>query len=176
MLAIWREAQERNKTREGKVFLIKFAQIFFVVGMFWGALACVLMITAWRSVRRRDVTSHRRLMLILLIGGWSFVAFYLIGYSFEQSYSDIVPTHIVPWLAFHGVVALLTLFAITVLVWARLTGPAEARDFFSEDLPGRDSSKIRSYINTHHRVIGRITALFWLLTQAGGFINLYILR
>lgn len=149
--------------------------------MIWGAVACVLMIAAWRSVRRGNIMLHRRLMLVLLFGGWSFVAFYLIGYFLGQSYSDIVPANIVPWLAFHGIVALLTLIAMVVLVWARLTDPTYAgylsrMDRYPGGFLSKDSSPVRSYINTHHRFIGRITALFWLLTQAGGFINLYILR
>ncbi len=150
----------------GGVFLITFAQIFFFVGMIWGALACILMIAAWRSVRRSNTATHKRLMIILLVGGWGFVAFYLISYSLEQTYSDIVPERIVPWLAFHGVVALVTLFAVTVLVWARLSVPNTTDQSFS--LP--------TYINRHHKFIGTITAILWLLTQAGGFINLYILR
>ncbi len=144
----------------------RFAQIFFVVGTIWGASAFILMIAAWRSVRRGDIASHRRFILILLVGGWCFVAFYLTSYSLDQTYSDFVPERLVPWLAFHGVVALLTLFVITVLVWARFSAPVETDEKYS--LP--------SYINRHHRFIGTITALLWLLTQAGGFINLYILR
>ena len=45
------------------------------------------------------------------------MAFYLISYSLEQTYADIVPERLVPWLAFHGVMALVALFAVTVLVW-----------------------------------------------------------
>lgn len=163
------------------IFLNTFAQIFFIVGIFWGALACVLMIAAWRSVRLGNIFLHRRLMLILLVGGWSFVSFYLIGFFLGESYSDNVAAHIALWLAFHGLVALSTLFTVTVLVWARLTDPNGAqyrlrRERSSKDFLYKDTSSIRSYINTHHRIIGTCAVLLWLLTQAGGFINLYLLK
>lgn len=142
------------------------AQIFLVVGILWGLVATIVMIAAWRSIRSGNVASHKRFMLILLTGGWAFVAFYLIGYSLEQTYSKIVPERLVPWLAIHGVVALLVLFAITVLVWARL----------SVESSNGDNSRLTAFFNAHHKTIGRITAILWLLTQIGGFVNLYILR
>ncbi len=143
-----------------------FAQVFFVIGIAWGLVATILMLSAWRSIRAGDIRSHKRSMLILLSGGWAFVAFYLVSYSLEQTYSDIVPAGLVPWLAFHGVMALVALFAVTVLVWARL----------SEVGAKSERSILPSFFNDHHKLIGRITAILWLITQAGGFINLFILR
>jgi uncharacterized membrane protein YozB (DUF420 family) len=144
-----------------------FAQIFFIVGIVWGFLAIVLMIAAWLSIRRGNEGAHRRFMLVLLAGGWAFVAFYLIGYALEQTYSDIVPERLVPWLAIHGVMALATLFFLSVLVWARLSAQNGA---------GEQTLALPNFLNRHHRNFGRITAVLWLLTQLGGFINLYILR
>ena len=100
-----------------------FAQVFFVIGILWGIVATIVMLLAWRSIRSGDINSHKRAMLILLAGGWAFVAFYLVSYSLELTYSDIIPQRLVPWFAFHGVMALVALFAVTVLVWARLSEP-----------------------------------------------------
>lgn len=101
------------------------------------------------------------------------MAFYLMSYAMELTYADIVPERLVPWLAFHGVMALVALFALTVLIWARLTSP-NGTGGKGDGAEGR--AILPSFFNNHHKTIGRITAILWLLTQAGGFINLFILR
>jgi hypothetical protein len=105
-------------------------------------------------------------MIVIVIGGWSFVLFYLAGLFFGHSYAGDLEPHMALWTTLHGAVALITLISVTVLVWARLSGTKAAPK----------ASGLSSYINGHHRLIGTITAIFWLLTQAGGFINLYIIR
>lgn len=106
-------------------------------------------------------------------GGWSFVFLYLIGYIFDNSYSGSIPPNLVLWVAVHGIIALLTLLSVTVLIWARISGPDHS---WGQAKKIEDTLRLRAYINDHHRLLGSITALLWLFTQAGGFINLYILR
>ncbi len=161
--------------------MYSFADIFYAVGMLWGGLACALIIIAWCFARSSNFLMHKRVMLVMLVGGWSFVFFYLIGYILGHSYAGDVEPHIALWIALHGAVALITLVSVTLLVWARLSGPKGAWERGNGGEGEGNSSRedrgpVRSYINGHHRLIGTITAIFWLLTQAGGFINLYILR
>lgn len=149
--------------------------------MLWGALASVLVIIAWCYARSANFNMHKRFMLLLFVGGWSFVLFYLIGYILGHSYAKDIEPHMALWMALHGAVALMTLISVTLLIWARLSGPKGAFAGGNEGEGEVNSSReelrpVRFYINSHHRLIGTITAIFWLLTQAGGFINLYILR
>jgi uncharacterized membrane protein YozB (DUF420 family) len=153
--------------------MYSFADIFFLAALSWGLLACALIIIAWLFARIGNFTRHKHTMLIMLGGGWSFVLLYLFGYIFDHSYSEAVSPHIVYWLSVHGIVALITLCAVTILIWARLSGPEPGGD---QRATPDDTNALRSYINSHHRLFGTLTVLFWLFTQAGGFINLYLLR
>jgi len=115
--------------------------------------------------RAKSIIRHKHLMLVMLGGGWGFVLLYLTGYILGESYSESVSPELVPWLTIHGIIALITLLAVTLLIWARISSPKDSKE-----------SGVRAYINDHHRLLGMITALLWLITQAGGFVNLYILR
>lgn len=146
--------------------MFTFADIFFLAGLVWGVLASVLIVLALIFARIHSFIKHKHLMLVMLGGGWSFVLFYLVGYVLGESYSESVEPRIALWLIAHGVIALATLLAVSVLIWARLT----------ETTPTSDRVRARAYINSHHKLFGLITALLWLITQAGGFINFYILK
>lgn len=142
--------------------------------MIWGVLACALIFIAIAFARKRNYIRHKHVMLLMLGGGWSFVVFYLVGYISDQSYSETVPAHLVSWLTIHGILGLLTLLMVTLLIWARLSAPGRA--WADGESEVEDTLAFRSYINRHHKAAGTVTALLWLITQAGGFINLYILR
>ena len=85
--------------------MYSYADIFFVAGMTWGIVACALILIALFFVRSGNILMHKRVMLLMLGGGWAFVLFYLVGYLFDQSYSKSAPSYFLPWLAAHGVVA-----------------------------------------------------------------------
>jgi uncharacterized membrane protein YozB (DUF420 family) len=145
--------------------LFTYEKIFSVVGNLWGVAACVLLIIAWIAIYRdkeRHETLHRRVMIVMTVGGWAFVLLYLSG-AYLRTTPLSVPRSTVPWIAAHGTVALLTLSAATLLTWARLTRKEV------------DTVRLRAHLNRRHTLYGRIIVLLWFFSHAGGVANLYLL-
>lgn len=145
--------------------LIAYEEIFFWVGNIWGFTSCALLAAAWVLIvfeSERFQAVHQWLMIFMTAGGWAFVLFYLSGRLFASSGTP-VPSWAIPWIAVHGTVSLLTLSGATLLAWARLT-----------EKPG--GGGLRSHLNLHHTWYGRVIAALWLLSHAGGILNLYILK
>lgn len=140
-----------------------YAKIFFLIGVFWGITAFMLLIAAWRAAAVRNTRLHRPLMVFLTVGAWAFISTYLLRYSYPDEFSLNVPSHLVPWIAVHGTIALLPLFGATLLVWARFSGSGE-------------TGGISFHFNRHHRFYGRVIAALWLFTHAGGIFNFWLFR
>ncbi len=140
-----------------------FSEIFIVVGHIWALSAILLIIYAWVIARREKESLHKAVMLFLVAGGWTFLLFYLIGSRYDRPHIEELTSGLLAWVIIHGTAALLALLGATVLAVARLITDDEA--------PGLLGS-----INRRHKVLGSVTALLWMLTHAGGLINLYIFR
>lgn len=133
--------------------------IFNYLTLAWGLISLGLLLLAWKEIRRGEQRRHRRLMIILTVGAWIFLATYLLKYWLPGYQPPHVPRHLIPWLALHGMMGLVPFIGATLLVWARLSG---GRDF------------IRRHINQRHRAYGSFFAAIWCLTHLGGIINFWL--
>jgi uncharacterized membrane protein YozB (DUF420 family) len=139
---------------------MNYSQLFSYFGFTWGIIAFCLLIFAWRSAVKGNTRRHRLLMIVLTGGAWLFIAAYLLRYRYPESIPD-VPPELIPWLAFHGTVALIPLFGASSLVWARLTGD-------------RVPEKSR-HLNRYHRIYGRVIIILWCFTHIGGIANFWLI-
>ncbi|HLC17416.1 MAG TPA: DUF420 domain-containing protein [Thermodesulfobacteriota bacterium] len=142
-----------------------YENIFFLVGNFWGVASCLLLIAAWLAIyldKERYERLHRKVMIVMVAGGWAFVVFYLSG-IFLRTAPMTVAAGIVPWIAAHGTIALLTLTGATLLLWARLT-----------DRGAGDTVSIRAHLNRRHTLYGRVITPLWFFSHVGGVVNLYL--
>jgi uncharacterized membrane protein YozB (DUF420 family) len=138
--------------------------LFLQIATWWAVLAIVAMVAAVVAIRRNNTTLHRRLLLFLVLGGWAFTSFYILGYRGDMALRAHYSESFNLWLRVHGTIAVLTLLGATLLVWARYVGARKGPLFF-----------LRGVFNSNHRVIGRVTALFWLFTHLGGLYNVMIM-
>lgn len=137
-------------------------ELFFTIAVFWGLSAIIAMIVAVIAIRARRETVHRRLMLVLVLGGWAFTAYYLLGYR-DESVGRLYHTDLFKlWLRVHGTIAFFTLLSATSLIWARYVGQR----------PGPVYS-LRNILNSRHKTIGRVTAFFWVVTHLNGLLNVF---
>ena len=140
-----------------------FSEIFIVIGHIWAPSAILLIIYAWIIARREKESLHKAIMIFLVVGGWLFLIFYLVGSRYDRPHVEELSSALLAWVIIHGTAALLALLGATVLAVARLVADDEA--------PGSLGS-----INRSHKVFGSVIAVLWMLTHAGGLINLYIFR
>lgn len=101
-------------------------------------------------------------MIVMTVGGWAFVLLYLFGYYMRTDPMNI-PRNLVPWIAVHGTVSLVSLSGATVLAWARITRSGDD-----------DPLRFRATLNRRHTLYGKVIASLWLISHAGGVANLYI--
>ncbi len=140
--------------------MMDYREFFFTMSLIWGVTAFVLLVVAWRAVARGNVRLHRSIMLLLTMGAWVFILSYMLRYAFPDDISMHIPPEYIPWIAFHGTVALFPLVGASVLLWARLTGST--------------TTPLRGHLNRRHKTYGRITASLWLFTHAGGIFNVFL--
>ncbi len=139
---------------------MNYSQLFLYFGFIWGIIAFCLLVFAWRSAVKGNTRRHRLLMMVLTVAAWLFIAAYLLRYRYPESIPD-VPPELIPWLAFHGTVALIPLFGASILVWARLTG---------DRVPENPR-----HLNRYHRIYGRVIIMLWCFTHIGGIANFWLI-
>lgn len=137
---------------------MNYGKLFLYISLAWGIISLFLLLIAWRKAAIGNVAGHRTLMLILTAGAWLFISSYLLRYFIPGYTAPTIPRHLIPWFALHGTVGLIPLFGATALACARLR-----------------SSEV-SFLNRHHRRLGRITATLWCFTHLGGIVNFWLLN
>lgn len=128
--------------------------LFLALSALWGALALPLLLLAWHAARQGRTQLHRRLMVLVLAGTWTFVAAYLLFYRHHPDKAPVAE-HMVLWLRVHGLLGLLATLGASALLLGR-------------SLPKWAAS---SWLNRHHRRLGRIAVVLWLVTYLGGLFN-----
>jgi len=136
-----------------------YAQVFRDVGLAWAIISIVLLIVAWHAARRGDVSRHRLLMSVSLVGSWLFVMGYLFRYSLPQA-SPRLPTEYIPWIALHGSLGVVLIVGASCLVVARLRA--------------RRNPSYVGHFNRHHRTYGRFLVPLWCFTHGGGVVNYFL--
>lgn len=134
-------------------------QLFLSVGVVWAVIALGLLVWSWMAIRRGDVSRHRSLMILLTAAAWLFMLLYLLRYRIPDMVPH-VPAEYIPWIAFHGTVALFPLIGASVLVWARWR---EKRH------PGQEG-----HLKRNHKYYGRVLILLWAFTHLGGIVNAFL--
>ena len=140
-----------------------YTKIFFYGGFVWAVLSTALLFVAWWCIRHGQVARHKVIMILLTIGGWLFVFSYVLRYRMPDFVQIEVPRHLIPWLAFHGMLGLVPLFGASFLIWSRLTG-------------GIYETGVRAHLNRHHRKYGTTFLIIWVFTHIGGLANFFILK
>ncbi|MES9900199.1 MAG: DUF420 domain-containing protein [Sedimenticola sp.] len=133
--------------------------IFLYAGSVWAVVALVLLFIAWRAARSSDFGRHGRIMAVLMLAAWAFVALYLLRYRYPGLVPHVPPEYIW-WIALHGTVALLPLIGATLLVLARWRQKMH---------PERSS-----HFNRYHKVYGRVLIPLWVFTHIGGIVNAFL--
>ncbi len=134
-----------------------FGEVFLYVGLVWAFIALGLLLLAWHAVTQGNIQLHKRLMVFLTIMAWTFIATYLLRYYIPGANPKISPQYI-PWIAFHGTIALIPLFGATCLILVRLI------------------SRKEHYFNRHHLYYGRVFVLLWCFTHLGGIVNFWLFK
>ncbi len=134
-----------------------YGDVFLYVGLAWAFVGLGLLLLAWFTVTQGNIQLHRRLMVLLTIMAWTFIAAYLFRYNTPGAIPKISPQYI-PWIAIHGTIALIPLFGATFLILARLTLRKE------------------HHFNRHHRYYGRAFVLLWCFTHLGGIVNFWLFK
>ena len=139
-----------------------YIKIFLLANLVWAVVALVLIIYGWWcAYRRKKVCLHKRIMEILTVAAWLFIAAYLFRFLVPSLEPLPVPERLVPWFAFHALVACIPLFGAPLLIWARLTGA--------------DGGGLRGHLNGRHVTYGRVLLPLWFFTHAGGIVNYFII-
>jgi uncharacterized membrane protein YozB (DUF420 family) len=138
---------------------VNYTQYFQNFGLAWGVIALVLLILAWRAAVNGNIVRHRTLMIVLMAGTWLFVVSYLSRYVIP-GVEPKIPTSLIPWIMFHGTVALIPFVGGSLMVWARLS---------------KGNSDLKVKINQSHRRYGRILLPLWVITLLGGIANYWLI-
>ncbi len=138
-----------------------YGDVFLYVGASWAFVALGLLGVAWCAAAQGNIQRHKRLMIFLTLMAWVFIATYLLRYRIPGAIPEISPQYI-PWIAFHGTVALIPLLGATCLVFARLLQ--------------RSKLEKEGHLNRHHRYYGRVFMLLWGFTHLGGIVNFWLFK
>lgn len=141
-----------------------YGEVFLYIGVVWAFIALGLLLLAWRAAVHGNTRLHKRLMIFLTIMAWTFIVSYMLRYRIPGATPEIPPQYI-PWIAFHGTVALIPLFGATCLVLARLLGARRGH-----------SSKKENHFNRYHRYYCRVFMLLWAFTHLGGIVNFWLFK
>ncbi|VAW85798.1 hypothetical protein MNBD_GAMMA18-829 [hydrothermal vent metagenome] len=133
-----------------------FTQLSVNFGLLWSILAIGLLLLAWRDAVNGRTQRHRIIMILMVVGSWTFVISYLLRYLIPGEMPQLPDPLMLTWLTIHGSIALIPLVGSTLMLWAR---------FHKGDSP------LAQRINQKHRRMGRIFIPLWLFTHAGGIAN-----
>ncbi len=129
--------------------------MFLILSTVWAVVALVLLIVAWRLARAGRMILHRNIMILLTVGAWLFILYYLFGQRYGGDIGSF-PREYVPWIAVHGSLGLVPLIGATCLVAGRLM---------------KDRNRVASHFNRHHKAYGSSFVWVWFFTHLGGIFN-----
>jgi uncharacterized membrane protein YozB (DUF420 family) len=139
-----------------------YTKIFLTTGLIWAIIAMLLLLIAWWcAYTKRSLLLHRRLMILLTIAAWLFILGYLLRYLLPGVKPLNIPAYLIPWFAFHALIACIPLFGAPLLLWARIRP--------------NDSISLNLHLNKHHTRYGRILMLLWAFTHAAGALNFFLI-
>jgi len=131
--------------------------IFINGGAAWGIASIIMILLAWRAIRQKKETTHRKLLIILVTGSWIFVLVYFI-YKLSPESQVNLPENMLIWLAVHGFIAVLTLALASIQLFVRLKNYNAENHFIK-----------------HHVTYGRWILPLWIFTHLGGLMNAWLL-
>jgi uncharacterized membrane protein YozB (DUF420 family) len=136
---------------------------FADLGVTWAFASLVLLALAWRAARRHRYRTHMRIMTAISITGLLFVLGTATRRLIPGYVAPLVPPAYAPVLGIHIALALLTLIASMLLIRAQTAPPEriDARPWLAK-------------LRRHHRRLGPLVWIGWLLTFLGGISNYYV--